>query len=1276
MKRQLTLRQLIFSALLAGVQNLLSSFLTLALCLSLLLVMQSERIDKVARWVKAEPATRARMLETWLAKRDFVERVAIAKVERAVERNQDAHKKGWIVSEASFLLASGVEARFRSLSLSPRQLRVQGLQVLGLRVVDTAETAEDKRQKRNTKRPTKEFWYKIVRQIGFITSLATEHTLKLEDSLILLEDNKGQPLLRLRFALIVADNRNGLTWRGHGFAEGGGAESRQPVVLAGSYAIASKRLFQSLRIEGFSPREALSLIDRNKTFDDKPAAEAGSKQTNLAQHSKTTRRWLEGKGQVSLDYRLDLRERQSWFRARFVRNTNANVLDKKAALAFDHSIDSRRTGSTNTSLSVRALPLDIVWHASDLLLPARLSRQAMPFRLEGTVSGRVSLQQQQQQPRQFLGNLLLETPRFRWNESDKSALAHRLTLSIEGNDERLQIAASLDFDPAKESGLDNSIVILPYEESAPQQNIRPARLSSRERKKIHPSKFRLTLEGTSRGGVPIQTVRTLWPPRFKPQTRAVVVEVVKEGELTDLTLALDALIDRKAKTRRLTNLDGSFLWQKGRLQLFAAPATLTDIKARARFTKREILFKVARARYGDFRIDEGGEVSFERKTLANDEKHTRMRLAIKGEGAAESLRRFALNAPFLQELTSLQRSARWLPRAPRATAKGHFNLTAFLAQLDVEAPETIFPSLLSYDTAWQVESIRLQAPFLRFYEGSATLTSSSSVPLLLAARLDSDRGLTLKGRWHIALPNAKAVRQRQEVQRLTLQGSLDAKALEDDFAYLPKDWIQQDLPLSLSYREKAGVSTQGLLSLVFPRSRLRVESSQPVRDETVRLSGSILRKETNTNSDASTQSQTQAPAWQIEGKFRPQGKTAILIERGRGEQKRKSLAMSLENLPSLEGKTTPETTPKQKTPAEWRLTLAGEQLDLSRWLEQKPWRTFTEKKRGEEKGGEALPSLGWGGLFNLTFDARLKKLQLQKNAAASSASRPNDLLENVHASLRWQDEKIREASFSSHSLLFSRSETRQRLQAQRRVRTQAFYTLREGHELVSAYIEDLGSFLHQALGRNTADGGRTQLSLVRPHKEGQRPKPHFEGYASIRNVSLYNLPLLLKIFDAADFVSLFNKGIRGLDVRSDLQMWDGILTLKEFRLSNNLTALSANGSLDLTQRKLDLRGEIASLHFVSKILRNIPLIGTIVVGRKRHNLFAFSYEAKGGWNNPQVQSSPLNIFLPGIVKIANPLQLLERDDIKKDQDKKREQIAAEQNNKTDEEATKPADEER
>ena len=1357
MKRTTIFRQLYFLTLIArGGQSLLSFLLTLALFLCLLLAAQSERIDTLVRWVKAEPSTRARTLEAWLAKSDFVERATIAKIDRIKidGTNVDGRSaeedslRGWQVSDASFLLASGIEARFDSLSLLPRNLRLQGLQVIvppkrpshsppseELATTETTKNEAIKNEaikKKSREILSQEFWHKLVRQVGFFTSLATEHTLTLEDSTILFEDHdplsSGQPLLRLRFEKIVASNRFGLTWRGRGSAEGGGGGAVFAAQLIGNYAPASKRLYQSLRLENFSPQDMLRLIGRKSKSESENSSSTKKADLPTPQEKQATRRWLEGKGQVSLDYRLDLRGRQSWFRARFVRNEDYNEVaqdkdaqdkdaqNKKAALSFDRSTDNRRTGLTNTSLSVRALPLGVVWHASELLselLPVRLSREALPFQLSGLAEGRLSLQQQQQTPNRFLGNLSLETPRFQWkkskaskksnesSESNEIAQAHRLTLAIEGSDEKLQIKVGIDLDASKEAGIDKSITILPHEESATQQNILPARSGSRgdPRKTWDPSQFRLTLEGSSRGGVPVQTVRALWHPRFKPNTRKTVVEVTKGGEITDLMIALDTRVDLKAKTRRvskfrLANLEGSFQWQKGRLQLFAEPATLTEVEAHARFTKREILFKVKQARYGnsrgdvrgDFRIEDG-EVSFERKTLANGKKHTLMRLALEGEGAVEALRRFILNAPFLQKLEALQQNARGLPKAPRATAKGHINMIAFLDQLNLkeadEASETIFPHPLSYDMAWQAEGIRLQAPFLRFYEGSATLASTSSIPLLLSVRATSERGATLKGRWLIVAENAQALRQQQETQRVTLEGSLDAKALESDFPYLPKGWIDKDLPLSLSYREKAGASAQGLLSLVFSRSRLRVESSQNLGgagSAPVRLSGSIEGFQKN--------EQTQASAWQIEGRFRPQGKTSILIERGRGQRQEKSLALLLENLPKFAGETTSaQKTSAPKVPAEWRLSLEGEELDLSGWLAQKPWRSFIE----EEKGGEQPPSLGWGGLVNLTFDARVKRLQLQKNVADTLGSRnnnprANDRLEEVRASLRWQDEKIRKASFSSHSLLFSRSEKRQRRQAKRRVRTRAFYTISDGKELFSVYIEDLGSFLHQTLGKNIADGGRTQVSFVRSYRERQRPKPHFEGYASVRNVSLYSLPLLLKIFDAVDFVSAFSKGIRGLDVRSDLQLWDGILTLKEFSLTNNLTALNANGSIDLKKREIDLRGEIASLHLVSKILRNIPLIGAIIVGKKKHNLFAFAYEAKGEWSNPKVVGYPLNILLPGIIKIANPLQLLERDEIKKAQDKRRKKIADEQKNKTTpleptaeeitEEATKPAEEER
>ena len=1004
MKRTTILRQLYFLTLVArGAQRLLSFLLTLALFLCLLLVAQSERIDTLVRWVKAEPSTRARVLATWLAKSDFVERATIAKIDRTKIDGTSAAEgslRGWQVSDASFLLASGIEARFDSLSLLPRSLRLQGLQVIvppkrpspspPIEELATTETTKNKTTKNKSREIlSQEFWHKLVRQVGFFASLATEHTLTLEDSTILFEDHdqlsSGQPLLRLRFDEIVASNRFGLTWRGRGSAEGGGGGGGGGAVftahLIGNYAPASKRLYQSLRLENFSPQDVLRLIDRKSKSKSKSKSESegksessSTKEADLSppQEKQATRRWLEGKGQVSLDYRLDLRERQSWFRARFARNEDYNEVaqdkdaqdkdaqdkdaeDKKASLSFDRSTDNRRTGLTNTSLSVRALPLGVVWQVSELLselLPVRLSREALPFQLSGLVEGRLSLQQQQQTPSRFLGNLLVETPRFQWkkskaskksNKSNEIAQAHRLTLAIEGNDERLQIKVGIDLDASKEAGIDTSITILPHEESAVQQNILPARLGSRgrERKTWNPSQFRLTLEGSSRGAVPVQTVRALWRPRFKPNTRKTVVEVVKGGEITDLMIALDTRVDLKAKTRRLSNfqsskfrlanLEGSFVWQKGRLQLFAEPATLTEVEAHARFTKREILFKVKQARYDDFRGDsrsdvrgdfriEDGEVSFERKFLANGERHTLMRLALEGEGAVEALRRFVLNAPFLQQLEVLQQNARGLPKAPRATAKGHINMIAFLDQLDLKeadqeskkASETIFPHPLSYDMAWQAEGIRLQAPFLRFYEGSATLTSTSSVPLLLSVRATSERGATLTGRWLIVAENAKTLRQQQETQRVTLEGSLDAKALESDFPYLPKGWIDKDLPLSLSYREKAGASAQGLLSLVFPRSRLRVESSQILGGAggaggaPVRLSGSIEGFQKNEKNEKNTNlnTQTEAAAWQIEGSFRPQGKTSILIERGRGQRQEKSLALLLENLPKSAGETT------------------------------------------------------------------------------------------------------------------------------------------------------------------------------------------------------------------------------------------------------------------------------------------------------------------------------------------------------------------------------------
>ena len=1285
-----------------GLQRLLSFLLTLSLFLCILAATQSERIDEVARWLEAEPQTRARLLAALLEKSAIVERASIATIETTFDaqkqRNKSPHKSLWIVSDASFLLASGIEARFRSLTWegakalasiarTPRGLRVEGLRIVvpieeqGWANAEqqedaTTKTKQNKRKRRSQKRSA---WHAQVQQLGFVSSLAGAHRLTLQDSAFLFQ-RAGKPLLRLRFKEIVADNRNGIAWRGRGIAESGrGAASRQSVIIRGSYASVSEKLYQSIRVENWSPQEMLqtltSQIDNKKFAEEEKNNNAETpreKKRETKKETKATHRWLARKGQVSIDYRLDMRKRQSWLRARFAQSNSA--LEKNPTLSFDRSLDDRRRKLTNTGITFRALPLDILHQISDWLTHNIKSMdlaipKPIPFQMSGIASGTLSMQEQQKEPKRFLGNISIEKLRFRWNKNDKSAVARRLTLGIDGNDESLQIATSIDFDSAQRSGqasgIDNNITLLPYEESVTQQETLFERSGLRieERKTWNPSKFRIVLEGASRGNMPVQTVYALWPPRFKSKVRETVVEVAKEGEAKDLTFALDVVVDLKAKTERLDHLQGRFLLQKARLQLFAKPATFTDIRTTARFTKREIIFNVAQARYGDFRLEEG-EVLFERQTLPNNEKHTLMRIGVFGEGAAEPLRRFVLGAPFLQEIEALQRTARWLPKAPSAQVKGHFNLSAFIEQLNIEQlnyneSETIFPYPFSYDTAFQVEKIRLQAPFLRFYEGSATLASTSQVPLDLALRMKSDRGANLQGRWRIVLPDEKAVRQRQEVQRLTLTGVLDAKALANDFAYLPQEWFQKNMPAKLIYQEKTGAATKGILTVDFPRSRLRLESLEPLKGAPVSLSGSL--KTSNTQKEK----QTQDPAWKMAGRIRWQGKTSFVIERGGAEKKTKPFILSLENLPKpksklkskLKSKPKSIKEPAQKTPAEWLLTLEAEDLDMSRWIAQKPWLSLMQESR--EKNDNP-PALRWGERVNLTFDARLKKLRLQKTDARHADA---DLLEQAHASLRWQEAKIHKASFLTHGGIFVLSQKKRRKKKKRGGRTQVFYALREGKEFFSAKSDDLGSFLHQVFGKNFAEGGKAQISFVRAYRPEQRPKPHLEGYAEIKNISLYQLPLLLKIFDAVDFVSAFRKGIRKLDMKTDLRMWDGILTLKEFRLANNLTALSANGSLDLKEQKLDLRGEIASLHLVSKILRNIPLIGAIIVGRKRHNLFAFSYEAKGEWDNPQVTASPLNILLPGIIKIANPLQLLERDEIKKAQEQRRQKIADEQQKK-------------
>ncbi len=1280
-----------------GLRNLLSFILTLAFLACLIIAWQAPRLEHLlTSFIAKTPQQRADTVATLIDKSALVASASIDTFD--VETN--SQQRALLLNNVAINFVSGVDFACKSINISwdkkfksllflfPQRINLDGMRLVThfknlQEIVSSSSTKARLRGRKETE------WLSIARTVGFFAPVISERRIKLTNSIVALHRGRqAQPFLRLRFDDIGIESRNGLIWRGEGSVSGENGE-KLLLRLRGTYTMLSGKLFQSLRVEDLSPQKAVSMLLMNTSKKNTPQITLKNSlfDRDFSQHEEVET-WLARKGDLNVDYNHDFNGGKSWLKLRF------GVSRQLPIFALDYSRDQGIWGFASSSVSFNDLPISFVWGKIGNLLPSHLVRDSLPFDLAARARGRLTVQHgtKLSTPRRLDGTITLTKPSIRWRGVTSPVNFHQLSLVLKGNDRALKIKTQLDLDDKALAGLDNQIEL-----SLQPSRVLEADENLNERQKAESladiPRMRIKLSGTSRGKIPLATVYGLWPPGFKKVTRSIVVDVVRDGQMKDFKILLDASFDLMKKEKKLGSLTGNFNIEDGRLRVFAEPLTATDVESVANFRKNSITFKIKKGSYGRNFAVTGGEVSFVRRKIFSGERHTLLNLSIDGEGQAESLRHLVQNAPFLQELTFLQQSARLIPPSPSARGSGHLNLRAFIGQLNSAPTETLFPEPLLYDTAWKFEKVKFLAPVLRFYQGSVDFVSTSSVPIDLSLELDSKRGLPLNLVWQNRLVTAAPDMIRNvsnplrnvEQEVIKFNGILDSSALAKDLAYLPPAWLDEDTPIRLDYQKHPTSLSRGFFSLGEKPHHIRIESEALGSGQGVRISGG-----SSSNADGK--------AWRLDGTYKYDAVSSFLLRQQQIKKDKETNTESNDLLTILLQGTSGKVNEKMNTgvssdyfskPPHWRVLLSGQELDLASWVENKPWIALQQEDNNK---GYNTPSLGLLSSVDLDLDVRLQRLRLHRQKNDSSRNGGNkidpssvpsiklskrkkiaaspvpdlpsssDILKKVKGSLLWRDGILQRADFSSHGSIFAlSSKNKKRNSKKAEASTVLQYDLRDGNELLSLESNDLGSFLHQSGGLDFAEGGRSQVTLIRAHKPNKRPKPHFVGNARIDNLALYELPTLFKIFDAIGIVTALRKGIRRLHVSSDIKLWNGVLSLNNFKLANNLTALTANGSVDIKNQKLDLQGEIASLPFVSNFLRKIPILGYIIVGRKKDNLFAFYYDAKGDWNNPKVTASPVNFLLPGIVKVANPLQLLERDEIKKAQKLERDKIEQQEN---------------
>jgi hypothetical protein len=100
---------------------------------------------------------------------------------------------------------------------------------------------------------------------------------------------------------------------------------------------------------------------------------------------------------------------------------------------------------------------------------------------------------------------------------------------------------------------------------------------------------------------------------------------------------------------------------------------------------------------------------------------------------------------------------------------------------------------------------------------------------------------------------------------------------------------------------------------------------------------------------------------------------------------------------------------------------------------------------------------------------------------------------------------------------------------------------------------------------------------------------------------------------------------------------NGQFGLKKASLDGPVFSATGEGVIDFRTKRVQIAGTFTPVAGLNQIFRDIPLFGDIMTGPKREGMFAWNYALQGGLDSPQIVVHPLSGVAPGFTREFFPI---------------------------------------
>ena len=181
--------------------------------------------------------------------------------------------------------------------------------------------------------------------------------------------------------------------------------------------------------------------------------------------------------------------------------------------------------------------------------------------------------------------------------------------------------------------------------------------------------------------------------------------------------------------------------------------------------------------------------------------------------------------------------------------------------------------------------------------------------------------------------------------------------------------------------------------------------------------------------------------------------------------------------------------------------------------------------------------------------------------------------------------------------------------------------------------DDAGALLRTARLLETVVGGSLIIDGEAKEPGLAQPLPirvEVKDYRVVRGRVMAKILQQAKLEDINKLLA--KEGIPFARFTGRMALKDTGIEIEKARAYGAALGITAEGTIDVDNNKLDLQGTIVPAYVVSQIVGEIPLLGRILTGGEGEGLFAATYRAKGPLDNPDVSVNPLAALAPGFLR--------------------------------------------